>query len=191
MRLNPDITFLAWFVRILCLFLETDYHLDQMYSVHCTRKLYPMQTICSRSSQRWSQQGSLFSILFNDEVNAGPQLQEVLVLINVQELVGVIHCSNDHLGNRGEARLEQGGSENLDDPKVLQGLHARQPPLARSLKHSIGRSVLLFDWIKLWWCFGKWGCHLEGEVGQADGGDPHGQVQQENSQRKENWEKIK
>ena len=78
----------------------------------------------------------------DDIVEAPDHLEELQVPPPTQEVLPVIHSSKDHLG-RWPIKIRTGWKQkkNLDDAQVVQDLHARHPPPARSLKHSI-RSIL-------------------------------------------------
>ena len=71
-------------------------------------------------------------VVLNDEVKAAGDLEELLILPHVKEILLIIHCPNDHLGKHVKPGCSMEG-ENLDDPEVLQGLHARHPSTARCL----------------------------------------------------------
>ena len=100
------------------------------------------------------------SEIFNDEVEGGPQLQELLVVV-ANDAVGVakepllVHCPHHHLGNDGKVGTGWKKGENLDDAQVLKSLHARPPPPARSLKHLIRRSGVGVGVVGPAW--GSWG----------------------------------
>ena len=94
------------------------------------------------------------SEIFNDEVEGGPQLQELLVVV-VNEPLLVVHRPHHHLGNDGKVGTGWKKGENLDDAQVLKSLHARPPPPARSLKHLIRRSGVGVGVVGPAW--GSWG----------------------------------